>query len=223
MLAALLFDLDGTLVETDSVHFQIWQDMLRPYGLEADRAFYKARISGRLNPDIVKDLLPQLSETAEEQFIWQKEAEFRRRAGTLLPLAGLMDLLDWAENQGLQQAVVSNAPKENAEFMLRSLGLEQRFAAVILGDDLPKGKPDPLPYQTALDRLGISALEAIAFEDSPSGIRSAVGAGILTVAIASTHDPKELLAQGATLVINDFADPQLAELLHNPTPEALPL
>lgn len=61
MPTAILFDLDGTLANTDPLHYQTWQKILRDYGLEIDRAFYQARISGRLNPLIVQDLLPQLS------------------------------------------------------------------------------------------------------------------------------------------------------------------
>lgn len=213
MLAAFLFDLDGTLVETDSIHFQIWQNKLRAYGLETDRHFYQSMISGRLNPDIVKELLPQLSPEQQAQFIWEKEAEFRQRADALHPLAGLIELLDWATEQGLKQAVVSNAPKENAEFMLKALGLDNTFTTVVLGDDLPVGKPDPLPYREALARLGITEGEAIAFEDSPSGIRSAVGAGVPTVGVASTHEPDQLYALGATLVVHDFADSQLWDWL----------
>lgn len=213
MLKALLFDLDGTLAETDSIHFVIWQDFLREYGLETDRDFYKAKISGRLNPDIVADLLPQLSPEAQADFIWRKEAEFRNRANSLKPLPGLVELLAWANAQGLKVAVVSNAPRENAEFMLQALHLEAAFATVVLGDDLPVGKPDPLPYQEALNRFNITKEEAIAFEDSPSGIHSAVAAGILTVGVASTHNAEVLHLLGADPVIVDFTDSQLMELL----------
>jgi HAD superfamily hydrolase (TIGR01509 family) len=215
MLTALLFDLDGTLVETDSIHFLIWQEMLGQHGLEIDRNFYQTKISGRLNPDIVRDLLPQLSEIEQARFAWDKEAEFRQRADALQPLAGLSEILHWVETEQLKLAVVTNAPKENAEFMLKALRLEDTFTTVILGDNLPKGKPDPLPYQEALNRLGVTAEEAIAFEDSPSGMRSAIGARIPTVGIASTHKPEKLYQLGATLVVDDFADPRLWDWLHH--------
>lgn len=213
MLKALLFDLDGTLIETDSIHFLIWQDFLRDCGLDIDPDFYKAKISGRLNPDIVAELLPQLSSSEQADFIWRKEAEFRNRADSLVPMLGLMELLAWAFEKKLKLAVVSNAPRENAEFMLQALHLEQTFANVVLADELAVGKPDPLPYQAALQRLNIAPEEAIAFEDSPSGICSAVGAGIFTVGIASTRDPKELKHMGAQLVIADFTSEHLKFLL----------
>lgn len=214
MLTALLFDLDGTLANTDPIHFATWKDVLKPYGLEIDREFYDKHFSGRLNAAIVADLLPQLSVEEGEQFSWNKEAEFRRRAtGEMKPLEGLMELLTWANTQQLKQAVVTNAPVENAEFMLNVLTLQNHFETVVIAEQLERGKPDPLPYQVGLERLGVSAKSAVAFEDSPSGIRSAVAAGILTVGLATTHTAEQLYAMGAKLVVDDFADPKLDELL----------
>lgn len=214
MLTALLFDLDGTVADTDPIHYSTWQEVMLSYGLEITPAFYQAKFSGRLNDQIIQDLLPELSPEAGEQLSQYKEAIFRERAATILqPLPGLLEVIDWADQQQLKRAAVTNAPRTNAEFMLQVLGLQARIPIVILGDELPKGKPDPLPYQTALDQLGVTASEAIAFEDSPSGVRSAVAAGILTVGIATTHNPEGLYELGATLVVSDFTDLRLRDLL----------
>lgn len=227
MLQALLFDLDGTLADTDPIHFQTWRDLLIDYSLEFDTAFYRANFSGRRNQEIVKDLLPQLSDAEGTDLSNRKEAEFRTRAqASLTPMAGLADVLDWTNANQLKQAIVTNAPVENAQFMLQVLQVEAVFPTVILGDELPKGKPDPLPYQVALDRLNVAAENTIAFEDSPSGIRSAIGAGIPTVGIASTHNPEELHELGTILVVNDFTDPRLWYLLRqslsNENPQRFP-
>ena len=72
MLEAILFDLDGTLVNTDPIHYKAWQEILRNYGLEIDETFYKTRISGRLNPVIIQDILPQLSIAEGEQLAEDK-------------------------------------------------------------------------------------------------------------------------------------------------------
>lgn len=85
---------------------------------------------------------------------------------------------------------------------------------VIAGEDIA-GKPDPAPYQVALNNLGIQATDAIALEDSPSGIRSAVGAGIRTIGIASTHNLLVLQEIGAFMAIPDFTDLQLWTLLNS--------
>jgi HAD superfamily hydrolase (TIGR01509 family) len=218
MLNALLFDLDGTVADTDPIHYQTWREVMLGYGIEIDPTFYKARFSGRLNNQIIQDLLPKLSIAAGEQLSDDKEAAFRQRAAAILqPLAGLLDVLDWVDQQGLKRAAVTNAPRENAEFMLQVLNLQTRIPIVILAEELPKGKPDPLPYQTALETLGVTAQETIAFEDSPSGVRSAVAANITTVGIATTHDPQELYQLGAMLVVADFTDDRLQNLLRTPT------
>lgn len=224
MLTAVLFDLDGTLANTDPLHYQNWQEILRDYGLEIDETFYKARISGRLNPLIVQDLLPQLSFEAGQQLADYKEARFREIGLSLTPLAGLLDLLAWIDTQGLKKAVVTNAPRENVKFLLEVLKLTDSFDTVVIAEEATAGKPDPAPYKLALHQLGISPEEAIAFEDSCSGIHAAVGAGIYTIGVASTHDPKVLLEAGAAMMIPDFTDKQLWFLLDslmeaNPSPE----
>jgi HAD superfamily hydrolase (TIGR01509 family) len=213
-LKALLFDLDGTLVNTDPWHFQAWQAALKSsISLEIDEAFYQARISGKLNPAIVADLLPHLSPSEGLAFAAAKEAAFRALTPQMQPMAGLLALMQWARTQGLAQAVVTNAPPENVAHSLGALGLTTAFSPVVIADLLGVGKPDPGPYLEALRQLGLVPNQAIAFEDSPSGIRSALGAGLYTVGIASTHPPQNLAALGANLVVRDFTDPQLLSLL----------
>ncbi|QIN78140.1 HAD-IA family hydrolase [Rubrobacter marinus] len=209
MLKALLFDLDGTLAETDSVHHPTWADLLKPYGYSVDWAFFQERLSGRLNPDIVAELLPDLSEQEGLAMVEAKEADFRERAAALEPLPGLVDFIGWAKGRGLETALVTNAPRENVLAVVRALGLDEVFEPVILADEVGVGKPDPAPYLAALDALGVRAGEALAFEDSPSGIASAVAAGVPTVGVASTHDPGKLGSLGVALVVHDFSDPEL--------------
>jgi beta-phosphoglucomutase-like phosphatase (HAD superfamily) len=105
--------------------------------------------------------------------------------------------------------VVTNAPRANAEHMLDVLGLGDRFDSVLVAEELPRAKPDPLPYLTGLECLGASAEAGIAFEDSIPGLTAAVGAGVFTVGLATSQSPEALLAAGAHLVVEDFNDPRL--------------
>lgn len=216
MLAAILYDLDGTIVNTDPLHYQVWREMLQEYGVEIDEAFYKNHMSGRLNPQIVRDLMPEWSTEAIYQFSDRKEACFREVAGNLTPLPGLGDAIAWATERGLKQAVVTNAPRVNAEYMLDVLNLTAAFDRVAISAEVGIPKPDPAPYEFILKEFGISSGEALAFEDSPSGMQSAVAAGIKTVGIATTQEPSELYALGAVLVISDYTDLRLWELLGVP-------
>jgi HAD superfamily hydrolase (TIGR01509 family) len=210
---ALLFDLDGTLAETDSLHLPTWVDVLRPYGIEVDEEYYKARISGRSNSKIVGDLLPDLSSEDRRDLAEAKEASFRKHAGELEPLPGLLDFMEEAKDGGLSLALVTNAPEENVEAILLALDLGMFFDELVLSDEVGPVKPDPAPYKAALERLGVGPDEALAFEDSTSGIASAVGASIPTVGIASTQAAETLEEAGAFMVAEDFADPKLRELL----------
>lgn len=213
MYRALLLDLDGTLAETDSLHLPTWIEVLRPHGVAINEEFYRANISGRANNEIVRDLLPHLDAREGEELAGAKEASFRRRATELEPLPGLLDFLTRARERGLVTALVTNAPEENVEAILLALELEDFFEEVVLADEVGPVKPDPAPYRAALERLGVPPEEALAFEDSTSGIASAVGAGVATVGIASTQADEKLLGAGAFLVAPDFTDPELRALL----------
>jgi HAD superfamily hydrolase (TIGR01509 family) len=210
---ALLFDLDGTLAETDSLHLPTWVNILRPYGIEIDKEFYRERISGRSNSKIVEDLLPDLSAKEGRDLADAKEASFRERADELEPLPGLLDFMREAKDRGLSLALVTNAPEENVEAMLLALEVREFFDEVVLSDEVGPVKPDPAPYRAALNRLGVAPEEALAFEDSTSGIASSVGVGIPTVGIASTQAPETLEDAGAFMVAADFADPELRRLV----------
>jgi HAD superfamily hydrolase (TIGR01509 family) len=210
---ALLFDLDGTLAETDSLHLPTWVDALEPYGVDIDEEFYRERISGRSTGEIVGDLLPDLSEEEGASIGDAKEASFRERAAGLEPLPGLLDFVQEGKRRGMRMALVTNAPKENVGAILPALKLQDYFQTVVLAAEVGAVKPDPAPYEAALERIGVSADEALAFEDSVSGIASSVAAGIPTVGISSTQDPEKLRRAGAFIVARDFTDPELKALI----------
>lgn len=217
MLEAILFDLDGTLADTDSIHFSVWQDILVRYDLEIDRSFYRQRISGRTNSKIIKDIIPQLTLEDAWKLATEKEESYRRLANCLLPTPGLDRLINLSDQAALKRAVVTNAPEDNAVFMLKTLRLTDTFPTVVMAKDAPPGKPDPAPYKLALNRLMVKGKKAIAFEDSAAGIHSAIAAGIYTIGITSSHPAEDLLNAGANMTIKDFNDEQLWKLLNKKT------
>ena len=213
MLSAILFDLDGTIANTDPIHFAVWQDILTQYNINIDRAFYQTHISGKTNSQIADNILSQLSSEEKWQLSIDKEVRYRQLAKILHPMPGLDKILKFIAKAALKKAVVTNAPQENARYMLENLGLTEVFPIVIMAKDAPPGKPHPAPYQLALNYLGVESKNAIAFEDSPTGIAAAVAAGIYTIAIASTHEPSQLLAMGASMAIPDFNSEKLWQFL----------
>lgn len=217
MLKALIFDMDGTLVHSDPVHLQAFAEILGPEGVVIDDVVFRNSIIGHTNESIFATLLPHHSVSEHEQFAQRKEAAFRRLATELRPLDGLPELLDWADRHGIQVALVTNAPILNATHMLDIIGVTKRFATTVTIEDVIRGKPDPLPYLTALERLGITADSAIAFEDSPSGMRAAKGAGLFSFGMLTGLSAEEMVAVGADRTIADFHDRGLWDILEERT------
>ncbi|MBL0404498.1 HAD-IA family hydrolase [Microvirga aerilata] len=215
MLKALIFDMDGTLVHSDPVHLEAFAEVLRPEGVEINEEIYRSTIIGRTNEAIFASLLPHLPVEKHEAYADEKEATFRRMASDLKPLEGLLDLLAWAETRGIRIALVTNAPRLNADHMLEALGLARRFEVEITIEEVERGKPDPLPYLTALERLGIGADQAIAFEDSPSGMRAAKAAGLFSFGVLTGLSADEMREIGADGAILTFRDPALWEVLEH--------
>jgi HAD superfamily hydrolase (TIGR01509 family) len=213
----LLFDIDGTLVDTDKVHIIAFNEIMGRYGVHVDEEVYRHRISGRMNGDILADLLPDISSADHVAIGREKEALFRSLAGDIQPIAGLIDLLDWADSVGLRYAAVTNAPKENAELVLASLQATKRFSAVILSDDLDHAKPHPLPYLTGLTRLNGDATQSVAFEDSKSGVTSASAAGLGVIGLTTSLDDKTLRSFGAQITAPDYHSAELRRFIEDRT------
>lgn len=214
MLTALLFDLDGTLTDTDTLHLQAFRQLLHDHdGRELTQEQFNTQVSGRSNGLLFAELFPQADAAHRQALAERKEALFRELSPSLTPMPGLLHLLAHAEQHGIGMCVVTNAPRLNAEHMLGAMGLGERFAHVLVADELARPKPDPLPYLTGLQCLQVQAGQALAFEDSLPGVKAAVDAGIFTVGLATTQPAERLLEAGARLVIEDYDDPRLWEII----------
>lgn len=207
---ALLFDLDGTLVDSDPLHHAAFADLLAERGRELTVEEYRSSIMGLHNPDLLERMFPG----EDMSVLDRKEAMFRERlADNVDPIPGIHALLDWAESQDAGVAVVTNAPRDNAAAMLAATSLAHRLPTVILGDECARAKPYPDPYQEAMRRLGVTPSRAIAFEDSRSGLRAARDSGAHVFGITTGLTRDELLAAGAHEAIADFTAPALWDYL----------
>ena len=209
MTPALLFDMDGTLVDTEHLHFSAFQTILAPHGVDLTWEDYRRHIMGYPNPAIAARFLPHVAQERHAGLMDDKEARYRSLVTEVDPALGLMDLLDWADGEAIPYAVVTNAPRANAELVLDALGIRGRVRAIVAGDEVASPKPHPLPYLTAAAAIGGDVARAVAFEDSASGVASAVAAGLPVVGIASALDENGLKGRGAALLIRDYRDPLL--------------
>ncbi len=211
---ALLFDIDGTLADTDALHVQAFNQIFGPRGHLFDRARASKELQGASNASIVERFLADEPPQRQAAIMAEKEAAFRKLAsGQIQPLAGLMTLLALADRAAIPMVAVTNAPRVNAEMMLSGLGIVDRFKAIIIGDELPHGKPHPMPYLEGLRAVNAAPDLSLAFEDSRPGIQSASAAGIATIGIRTSLSHDEMVAAGARMTAGTFDDPELVELV----------
>lgn len=213
MKTALLFDLDGTLVDSDAEHLAAFQRVFAPYGISLDHGEYAANIMGASNEMIARLYLSHLPPHEQAATLDAKEAAYRGGLGELEPIKGAVALLDYADRFGLKRAVVTNAPRANAEKVLEALGIGHRLPILVIGAELARSKPDPLPFLTGLERTGALAQRSVAFEDSLSGVRAAAAARLAVVGLTTNLDSQTLIAAGATIAARDFTDPRIFSLI----------
>ena len=211
-MPALLFDLDGTLLNSDTIHEEVFRELWAARGLDMPAGFYMQHVHGRLNTDIFAEFLPD--EPDPQGLSDAKEAAFRARLPCPYPaMPGSAELMRRAKSKGWPMAVVTNAMRLNAKAMLRATGLDSYIDTIVIGEECSKAKPDPEPYLEAMRQLLVQAPDCIAFEDSPAGLKSARASGAFCVGLRSSLDDAALIAAGAQATINDFNDPALEAIL----------
>jgi HAD superfamily hydrolase (TIGR01509 family) len=215
-LHSLLFDLDGTLVNLEPLHYQAHAHTMSHHGIDLTLASYKSHVVGHSNQAMLSHFFPAWTDADKQRYSASKEAYYRSLVGDITPTPGARRLLDWAVSRSLGLALVTNATRDNVDLLLARLGLTDYFPVVVLGEELPRSKPDPLPYRVALEQLGCPPHQALVFEDSGPGIRSSKAAGLFTVGITSGLSVDELRDHGADLTIPDFETPELWRHLEAP-------
>lgn len=208
--AGLLFDIDGTLVESDPLHLQAFNLMFEPYGHSFDRERFGRELQGLANAAIGERFLPGETKERQWEIMMAKEAKFRELAlEGIEPVHGLFDLLDWANAQGVPMVAVTNAPRPNADLLLDAIGVRDRFRALVIADELEYGKPHPLPYLEGLRLIGADPANSVAFEDSRTGITSSTAAGLATIGMATGLSDDQLVEAGAVIAARDYRDKKL--------------
>jgi HAD superfamily hydrolase (TIGR01509 family) len=211
---ALLFDIDGTLTDTDALHLEAFNEVLGPHGHMFDHARYTKELQGFSNASIGERFLAGEPPERQATIIGEKEEAFRKLvAGRIQPLPGLMALLALADRANVPMVAVTNAPRLNAEMLLSGLGIVDRFKVLVIGDELAHGKPHPMPYLEGLRAVGAAPSASVAFEDSRSGVQSASSAGIATVGIRTSLSHDDMVAAGAVMSARAFDDPELLKFV----------
>lgn len=209
---AILWDLDGVLVNSMEFHYQAYNEVLSPRGVELSRERYLREMIGIRNYVILRRVLGDFPEEEVMELAEQKEQAFRRLiAGKVKALPGAEPLVRRAREEGLRQAIVSSTPRANIEVMLQSLGLWERFDAIVGEEDATRGKPDPEGFLLAASRLGVAASDCVVIEDAPEGIAAGKAAGMRCIGVTTTRPPEKL--SQADLVVPSLEDERVWEFL----------
>ncbi|MFY0581071.1 HAD family hydrolase [Cystobacter fuscus] len=208
--AAVLFDMDGTLVDNMRFHVQAWVALARSLGLDAAAApeeRFEREFAGKRNEEILSALLGRSMAPEEAtRLADQKEAHYRELYRPhLVPLRGTLELLARLRQVGRGLAVATAAPAANRDFVLDGLALRPFFSRVVGAEDVTRGKPAPDIFLATARALGVEPSGCVVFEDAINGILAARAAGMFAVGVTTLVPEQTLREAGAHWVIPDFA------------------
>ena len=183
----VIFDMDGVLVDSAAPHLRSWQLLAEECGGAVTEEQFTGTF-GRQNRDIIPILFGAVSEPRMQALADRKEELYRDLIRQDPPIVeGAVELVWGLHRAGAAVAVGSSGPPENIELVLSSMGVTDCISAVVSGDDVTRGKPDPQVFSLAADRLGIKAGRCVVIEDAPVGVQAARAAGALVVAVLLYH------------------------------------
>jgi beta-phosphoglucomutase len=204
MLKGVVFDMDGVLIDSHPAHQQAWRMFLLELGKEISAENMNFLLDGRKREDILRHFLGELTNEQVQTYSKIKDRHFVALAGEVRLIPGVQDFLDALAQAGIEAAVATSASAFRAREMLDRFHLTDRFAAVVTGSEVTRGKPDPEIFQLAAARLGQNPDCLIAFEDAVSGVKAAITAGMSCMGIGTGERASLLLAAGARTTRENF-------------------
>jgi HAD superfamily hydrolase (TIGR01509 family) len=202
---AVIFDMDGVIVDSEPYSMQALIDVLRQYGIDPSEEEIRRSYGRRIRDDFA-DYFSRHGVTAHlETAIARKEARYYHlAAGHLKPFPGVMRLLKRLSARGYGLALASSGDRVKVAFGMQALSLDRTFETVICGNDVTRSKPDPEIYLLAAQRLQIPPAECVAIEDAPAGVEAAKRAGMRCIAVTNSVAREQL--QQADLIVASLAD-----------------
>lgn len=207
--AGVIWDVDGTLVDTAEMHFDAWAKLAAELGKPFSRADFTATF-GRRNPEIIDFLFHGAHSPQEIADLGERKERYYRAAAArgvaLLP--GALQLLSSFAERGIPQAIGSSAPRANLELILDLTSSRKFFQGIVAMEDTQRGKPDPQVFCVAADRLKIEPSRCIVFEDAIAGVEAAKAGDMKCVAVrfVGHHSEESLRKAGADLVVDSLED-----------------
>jgi beta-phosphoglucomutase len=200
---AVIFDMDGVLVDNMEFHKKAWKKFMQKYSPDTNLKEF-SRHFGKTNGDLIEILFNHsLTQDEIQNLAEEKEAMYRDiYAPFVSPTPGLISFLRRLEDQKTEMVVATSAPDSNVNFVMNKTGLRKYFKRIIDSSQIRKGKPDPEIYRLAAGQTRCPVMRCLVFEDSCPGIESARKAGMKVIGVATTYSPEKL--KGAERIIRDF-------------------
>jgi beta-phosphoglucomutase len=205
MLRAAIFDMDGVIVDSHPIHRKTWRKFLKLLGKEIGEEDLNFIMDGRKREEILRHFLGELSDEQVQLLGHQKEQLFRAEATDIKVIEGLYDFLQQLSESEIKLGVASSGSESRVNYVLDTFHLRHYFEAIVTGNQVTTGKPDPTIFRVACERLRVRVTETLVFEDSVSGVRAAKAAGMRCVGVATNGVIPMLLAAGADHIIPDFS------------------
>lgn len=217
--AALIFDMDGTLVDSMPWHAKSWVEFTRRHGIAIDVAELMRRTTGRTGAECMAELFQREIEPAQARaLVAEKEGIYRALfAPVFAEVPGLRAFWGEAARGGLKLALGTAGDRHNIDFTLTRLALPSAPAVVVGGDEGLAGKPEAAIFLEAARRMGVAPADCIVFEDAPFGIEAARRAGMRAVAVCTSHDAAELSGPHVVAQVRHYGalmNNQFLESLH---------
>ena len=201
---AVIFDLDGTLIDNNAYHLQTWKIYLEKIGRDISEEAYRKNINGRTNKDALEYIYNRKM-TDEEAMVYalEKEALYREIYKPFIkPVDGLLELLEALYQKNIPMAIATSGIQVNIDFMFEHIPIKKYFSIIVNSAHISKGKPDPEIYNKTASLLKIPAGDCLVFEDAVVGVQAAHAAGMKVIAITTTQSAAEL--KDAEMIIRDF-------------------
>ncbi|WP_437291280.1 HAD family hydrolase [Sorangium sp. So ce406] len=186
---AVLWDLDGTLVDSSEHHFIAWREALAAEGRAYDNADHDA-VFGMRNDDLLRRLIgPEIPEAEIARIADVKERHYRKLVAEsgVEPLPGVRAWLSALPRSGFRMAIASSAPRENLDAILAATGLTGVFDAVISSEEVPHGKPHPAVFLRAAESVGAPPDRCVVVEDAPAGVLAGKRGGMKVIGVGPRH------------------------------------
>jgi beta-phosphoglucomutase len=208
MTRAVLWDMDGTLIDSEELHWISWRNTMANEGITISREQFLSSF-GQRNDSIIPRWLGAASTPERIERIGNAKEEMYRdlvRRDGVSPLPGVTNWLHRLHSQGWLQAIASSAPRANVEAILEALAAADIFQTIVSAEDVHRGKPDPEVYLTAAARVGALPGRCIVVEDAESGIEGARNAGMKSIGVSRKHLAADVVVQSLDELDSDAFD-----------------